>query len=109
MIEGRNKLPQLTPEQRSRNLEAAKEARRRRAALRARMKSGELAPAAALDDPDALRMNVRQFLASVEGVGKRGAEVIAETLGIPENRRVRGLGPHQREAMLDMLEAWRGR
>ena len=47
------------------------------------------------------KMKVIALLESMPGVGKIRAEVIMERLGIANSRRLRGLGPHQINALLE--------
>ena len=96
-------LPPLTPEQRAAALEKAAAARKARAELRDRLKHS----GASLDDvlasgetDDVIgKMHVAAVLESMPGVGKVRAQRIMEKLGISPNRRVRGLGTHQRQAL----------
>jgi hypothetical protein len=96
-------LPPLTPEQRAAALEKAAAARKARAELRDRLKHS----GASLDDvlasgetDDVIgKMRVAAVLESMPGVGKVRAQRIMEKLGISPNRRVRGLGTHQRQAL----------
>ena len=56
-----------------------------------------------LQSPDDRRAFYRDFFARMEalpGVGKATARSIMSEVGISEARRVRGLGPHQREALV---------
>jgi hypothetical protein len=96
--------PALTPEQRQAALEKAAEARRQRAEVKAKLKSGALG----LDElfaqgerDDALaKLKVVSVLESLPGVGKVQARRIMEELDISESRRLRGLGRNQREGLL---------
>jgi acyl-CoA reductase-like NAD-dependent aldehyde dehydrogenase len=78
-------LPTLTPEQRQQALEKAAEARRKRAELKAQLKSGNtsLATVLAKDSDETVR-----------------ARKIMEKLDISASRRVRGLGSKQKDALL---------
>jgi hypothetical protein len=96
--------PALTPDQRQAALNKAAEARRRRAELKERLKMGsttlqELLASADGDDIVG-KIKVLVLLESLPGVGKVKARRTMEELGISESRRVRGLGPQQREALL---------
>jgi hypothetical protein len=96
--------PALSPEQRQAALNKAAEARRRRAELKERLKMGsttlqELLAAADGDDIIG-KIKVLVLLESLPGVGKVKARRTMEELNISESRRVRGLGPQQREALL---------
>lgn len=86
MTEKENYLPNLSSEERAHALELAIQARRRYAALKARVKSGELTFTDAMDEEDAKRILVTSLLQSVPG--------------IPKGRRVGGLGIRQREALV---------
>jgi hypothetical protein len=101
-------LPPLTPEQRAAALEKAAAARRARAELKLRLKSGSTSLAAALDSgetDDAVgKMKVVAVLEAMPGVGKVRAQKLIETLEISPARRVRGLGAKQREALLRAFE-----
>jgi hypothetical protein len=96
--------PALTPDQRQAALDKAAEARRRRAELKERLKMGsttlqELLASADGDDIVG-KIKVLVLLESLPGVGKVKARRTMVELGISESRRVRGLGPQQREALL---------
>jgi hypothetical protein len=96
-------LPALTDEQRKQALEKAAEARTKRAALKAELKSGNRTLGdvlAASNDDTVGKMKVSAVLESLPGVGKVRATKIMEKLDISASRRVRGLGAKQREALL---------
>jgi hypothetical protein len=97
-------LPPLTPEERSAALAKAAAARKARAALRDRLKhSGatlEDVFAAGQTDDAVGKMRVSAVLESMPGVGKVRAQRIMEKIGISASRRVRGLGTHQRAALM---------
>ena len=96
-------LPTLTPEQRQQALEKAAEARRKRAELKAQLKSGNtsLATVLAKDSDETVgKMKVASVLESMPGVGKVRARKIMEKLDISASRRVRGLGSKQKDALL---------
>ena len=69
MTEKENHLPNLSSEERAHALELAMQARRRYAALKARVKSGELTFTDAMDEEDAKRILVTSLLQSVPGIG----------------------------------------
>jgi ribosome recycling factor len=96
-------LPELTEEQRKQALEKAAEARRKRAEIKAELKSGTRTLKDLLsktDDDTVGKMKVSNVLESLPGVGKVRATKIMEKLDISASRRVRGLGAKQREALL---------
>jgi hypothetical protein len=96
--------PKLTPEQRAAALERAAEARKVRAEVKELLKTGsmsmkELFDKAGSDDLVA-GLKVESLIGAMPGMGKIKARRLMETLGIAENRRIRGLGDRQREALL---------
>ena len=97
-------LPPLTPEQRSAALLKAAAARKARAELKVRLKSSGASLADVLDegqtDEAVGKMKVLAVIEAMPGVGKVRAQRIMETLEISPSRRVRGLGTHQRQALL---------
>lgn len=98
-------LQPLTPEQRSAALQKAFEARLARAQVKADLKDGKTTLGAVLDKAkgnEALaKMRVIDLLRSVPGVGERRANAIMEDVGIAPSRRIKGLGVHQRAALLE--------
>ena len=102
-------LPPLTPEQRAAALAKAAAARKARAQLRDRLKhsGASLADVLASGETDDVvgKMRVAAVLESMPGVGKVRAQRIMEKLGISPNRRVRGLGTHQRQALQEEFAA----
>jgi ribosome recycling factor len=97
-------LPTLTPEQRADALKKAAAARKKRAELKAELKSDRktLADVLKMADKDETigKMKVSTVLESLPGVGKVRAQKIMEELDISATRRVRGLGSKQREQLL---------
>jgi hypothetical protein len=96
--------PQLTDEQRKAALAKAAEARRVRAEVKELLKTGslrlsELVKRAETDNILA-GLKVERVIASMPGTGKIKAKRMMETLGIADNRRLRGLGDKQKEALL---------
>ena len=97
-------LPDLTPEQRAQALEKATQARRRREvknALKARsMNLSEVLELADSDEAVA-KMKVVSLLESLPRVGTNTAAVLMDEYKIAQSRRVRGLGPVQRKALVE--------
>jgi len=95
--------PQLTPEERARALAKAKESRQVRAAVKNRVKTGELSISAVIemskDDQAIAKMRVLELVESMSGVGKIRAKSILERLEISLTRRIQGLGRHQLQAL----------
>ncbi len=95
--------PQLTPEERARALAKAKESRQIRAAVKARVKSGELSITDVVtmskDDEVIAKMRVLELVESMSGVGKIRGKSMLERLGISLTRRIQGLGRHQLESL----------
>ena len=102
-------LPELDPEHRRAALAKAADARRERAEVKQQLKAGAIsldAVIAAADDSEALaKMRVSEVLASMPAVGPIKAERMMEQLRIAASRRIRGLGPRQRQALLDAFSA----
>jgi len=98
-------LPPMSDEQRALALEKASAARRQRAEIKALLKTGSLTLAEVLDraetDDIVAGTKVYPLLASMPRMGKIKATRLMEELGIPDNRKIRGLGPRQRESLLD--------
>lgn len=96
--------PQLTDEQRKQALERAAEARRVRAEAKELLKTGSMTLAElfakAEDDELIAGLKVESLIASMPGTGKIKAKRLMESVGIAENRRIRGLGGKQKEALL---------
>ncbi|MDP9243318.1 MAG: integration host factor [Actinomycetota bacterium] len=95
-------LPTLSPEDRKAALAKAAEARRKRAELKAELKSGKrnLRDVLAKSDDTVGKMKVANVLESLPGVGKVRARKLMEKLDISASRRIRGLGARQRESLL---------
>ena len=96
-------LQPLTPEQRSAALDKAFKARQARADAKAALKSGEKSLSTVLNEALS-KMKVHDLLRSMPGVGKRRASALMEQIGIAESRRLKGLGVHQKAALLERFE-----
>ena len=99
-------IPQLSPEERAKALEKAKEARIKRAEIREQLKSGKLTlkeVVAMKDDPIVGRMKVSTLIETLPGYGKAKSEKIMNELQIADSRRLRGLGERQEKALLERL------
>ncbi len=101
-------LTPLTEEQRSAALKKAFDARVERAEAKTDLKSGKKTLAEVLAEADASealqKMKVYDLLRAIPKVGDRRAEAIMEEVGIAMSRRIRGLGVHQRAALLEKFE-----
>jgi len=99
--------PQLSDEARRAALAKAAEARRVRSDLKQLLKMGSVSFPELLERADVdeivARTKVLAVLESLPGVGKVKARRIMESIGIAENRRLRGLGAKQREELLDIF------
>ncbi len=98
-------LPKLTAEQRADALARAAAARVVRAQVKQDLKSGKTSLSAVItqgDSEDAVgKLRVVALLEALPGVGKVRALALLEEFGIAESRRVRGLGPRQRAALVE--------
>jgi hypothetical protein len=96
--------PQLTDEQRKAALAKAAEARRVRAEVKELLKTGSLRLSELVEraetDNILAGLKVERVIASMPGTGKIKAKRMMESLGIADNRRLRGLGEKQKEALL---------
>ena len=96
--------PQLSDEQRAAALAKAAEARKARAEVKELLKTGSMRLSDLFDrakEDDLLAgLKVESLIAAMPGTGKIKAKRMMESLGIAENRRIRGLGDKQREALL---------
>jgi hypothetical protein len=96
-------VPPLDDDARRRALRTAADARRVRADWKGRLCSGEVDVAMLLDaslvEPALAGLRVADALGALPGVGPKGVERIMSDCGIAPSRRLRGLGPRQREAL----------
>jgi len=96
--------PLLSPEDRARALAKAAASRKRRAEVKAQIKSGELSLAQVFalskSDEAVAKMRVFELLESISGVGKVRARSAMERLNISPTRRIQGLGAKQLPALL---------
>lgn len=96
----------MTPEQRAAALEKARVVRAQRSEITNKLSMGMMSPADALkkvDDPVVGRMKVKSFINALPGYGKVKTEKLMEELGIPETRRLQGLGSKQMESLKKAL------
>ena len=97
--------PPLSDEQRRAALEKAAEARRVRAALKADLQAGRLsledvfAPSA--DDKVVADTKLLAVLEALPNIGKVRSRRTMAAIGISERQRVRGVGPNQRQALIE--------
>ena len=96
--------PKLTDEQRRAALVKAGEARRVRAETKELLKTGSLRLSElfeqAATDKILAGIKVERLIASMPGMGRIKAKRLMESLGIAENRRIRGLGHNQKAALI---------
>ncbi|MCH6470284.1 integration host factor, actinobacterial type [Sinomonas terrae] len=102
-------LNALTAEERNRAVSKATAARARRAEAKSAVRAGSLSLDELFrqaDEDEALaRLKVTELLESFHGIGPVRSLAILEQLGIAASRRLRGLGIHQRRALIDFLRA----
>ena len=96
--------PTLSPEARAAALAKAKVSRQRRAAVKEKVRKGEITISQVLDlaktDEVIAKMRVLELLESKSGVGKIRAAALLEKLNISAARRLQGLGRLQIEVIL---------
>ena len=97
-------IPPLSDEQRQQARHAATEARRRRAGIKQRLRSGERSLAEVLNlaetDDVIAHAKVIDVLKALPRVGAVRATKVMQRLDIAANRRLRGLGKHQTAALI---------
>lgn len=97
-------LPELTPQQRADALAKAAQARVTRAEVKNRLKYSGASLSSVLEAAETEeaigKLKVSALLEALPGVGPVRAKQIMAEVGIAETRRVRGLGPHQRDALV---------
>lgn len=102
-------LKPLSDSERTAARHKATAARARRAAVKEKLKTGETTVAEVIADSstdEAIgRLKVSDLLESLPGVGKVRAGTIMADVGIAPTRRIRGLGVHQRQALVTYLGA----
>jgi len=100
-------LRPLTDQERADALGKAAAARAARAEAKEQLKLGTLTVAELLASGDGdsaiARMKVSEMLEAFPGVGRVTAAAIMDELGIAVSRRLRGLGIHQRRALVDFM------
>lgn len=97
----------MTPEQRAKALEKARVVRAKRSEVTKKLQMGVLKPVDALkkaDDPIIGRMKVKSFINALPGYGKVKTEKLMEELGIPDTRRIQGLGSKQMANLKEALK-----
>ncbi len=101
-------LRPLSASERTDALNKAAAARATRAAAKEGLKNGARSAAdiinSAVEDDAMARMKVSELLEALPGVGKVRAAAIMKQLGIAASRRLRGLGVHQRRALVDFID-----
>jgi hypothetical protein len=98
--------PSLSADDRARALARAGEARRVRAEIREALRRGTLSFGDVLGrigEEHIGGIKVKAVLTALPGLGKVKSYRLMEAVGIAENRRLRGLGPKQKEALLAAL------
>jgi hypothetical protein len=102
-------VPTLDADARRAALGKAMDARRLRADLKVALKSGERSIASVLDLADTCEavanMRVIEVIAALPAHGPTRAAELMRTLAIAPSRRVRGLGPRQRAALVAAFPA----
>jgi hypothetical protein len=100
-------LRPLTVQERAEALNKAAAARAARAEAKEQLKSGKLSVdeliSAGSGDSAIARMRVSEMLEAFPGIGRVRAAAIMDELGIAASRRLRGLGVHQRRALVDFM------
>lgn len=97
--------PELTDEQRAAALVKATAVRSARRVFKEELTRGEMNLAEAIRrakaDEALAGIRVRDLLQCLPGIGPKRAQQVMEEIGISLARRIRGLGQHQVEALLE--------
>jgi hypothetical protein len=97
--------PSLTPEERLAALDKAAAARKKRAAVKEQLKERRLTLGELLErcqtDEVLGKLKVVSMLESMPQTGKVKARRLMRELDISESRRLRGLGPNQKQKLLE--------
>lgn len=100
-------VPELSDDERRAALAVATAARRERAAVKQRLGSGQLSAIDVLElsshDAVLAKLKVIDLLTATPRIGPVTAARVMEQVGIAQSRRLRGLGHHQRRALMDYL------
>jgi hypothetical protein len=100
--------PKMTDEQRAAALARAAEARRVRAEIKQLLKTGSLTLPDVFERAEAddlvAGIKVSALVVSMPHMGKVKAKRLLEDIGIADNRRLRGLGPRQKTALLESFQ-----
>ncbi|HST70907.1 MULTISPECIES: integration host factor, actinobacterial type [Kocuria] len=101
-------LRPLTDDERAAAREKATKARTARADVKKGLRERSLTIAEILDRADrdeaVSRLKVSDLLESTPGIGKVRSAAIMDDLGIARTRRLRGLGVHQRKALIEYFD-----
>jgi hypothetical protein len=102
-------IPHLSEEQRQQARDAATQARRRRADVKQRLRTGRMSIRDVLElagtDEVVAHTKVMDVLKSQPRVGDVRAGKVMERLRIAPNRRLRGLGKHQIDGLIAEFSA----
>lgn len=100
-------VPERTADERQAALARAQQVRQVQAEVKHMLKTGEVGLAEVLDRADdaeeIARMRVSAVLQSLPRIGPVRSRRLMESLDIAASRRLGGLGPRQRAALLDEL------
>jgi len=98
-------LPTLTPEQRQAALAKASQARKARSELLAALKAGTITMGEVLarEDDVAKKTKVAAAVKALPGYGPARTAAVLAQAGIPEVRRIGGLGEQQRRKLTEAL------
>jgi hypothetical protein len=101
-------MPVRTNEERDAALVSARAVRRDRAQLRDDIRNGQLSACEVLTGYESnegwAKVKVNWLLESIPGMGQVKVSSLMDQLRIAPSRRVRGLGIHQRAALVDSLK-----
>lgn len=101
-------LRPLTDDERAAARDKATRARTARADVKKGLRERRMSVAEILDRADqdeaVSRLKVSDLLEAAPGIGKVRSAAIMDEIGIARTRRLRGLGVHQRKALVEYLD-----
>ena len=98
-----NPVPPSTNDERRENLKRAMASRKRQAEVKKQLKEGTLKVSDVLSMEDEFIQNMKLFslLKAIPGVGAAKAQAYMEKNHISKSKRLKGLGKHQRAALVE--------
>lgn len=100
----KNNVPELTEEQRQEALVYANKQRKLYADIKHKLNFCEITLNDVLNMEEAGRLRLYDTLLCIPGIGAVRVGKILNELGVPRNKRLKALGVHQKEKILELVE-----